>query len=47
MEYNHYLTDCPGYAGKVMSVVWSGSPSRFDLFTWDQGTMVREDRDGD
>src|SRR5947209_4610194 len=45
--YDRYCTDCPGYAGKVMSVVWSGSPSFFDVFTWEDGKLERSGRDYD
>ena len=43
--YDNYVTGCPGYCGKLMSVVWDGSPDCFDVFTWDDGKMVHEDRD--
>ena len=45
--FDHYMTDCPGYAGKLMSVIWSGSPSFFEVFFWEKGTMVRSERDYD
>lgn len=45
--YDHYSTGGPGYAGKLMSVVWDGAPSFFDVFTWEGGTMVRSGRDYD
>ena len=43
--YDHYQTGCPGYCGKLMSVEWDGAPSFFDVFTWEQGTMVRSGRE--
>ena len=43
--FDNYITDCPGYAGKVMSVVWSGSPTFFDVFTWSDGKLRQEDRE--
>lgn len=45
--YDNYVTDCPGYAGKLMSVVWSGSPSFFDVFIWEKGRLTRSGRDYD
>jgi len=30
-----------------MSVVWDGAPSFFDVFTWEDGVMVRSGRDYD
>jgi len=45
--YDRYSTGGPGYVGKLMSVVWDGAPSLFDVFTWEDGTMVRSARDYD
>jgi hypothetical protein len=45
--YDSYMTGGPGFCGKLMSVVWDGSPSFFDVFTSDGGKLVREDRDYD
>ena len=43
--YDNYATGCPSYCGKLMSVVWDGSPDCFDVFTWQDGKMIHEDRD--
>lgn len=32
--FDDYITDGPGYAGKVMIVVWSGSPGLTQTFIW-------------
>ena len=45
--FDSYMSDCPGYAGKVMSVVWTGSPSIFDVFVWEHGKIRREGREYD
>lgn len=45
--FDRYVTDCPGYAGKVMCVVWSGMPSAFDVFYWPEGQFVRSPREND
>jgi hypothetical protein len=45
--YDAYCTGCPGYAGKLMSVVWDGAPSFFDVFIWNNGKMERSGRDYD
>jgi hypothetical protein len=45
--YDHYMTGGPGYVGKLMSVVWDGAPSFFDVFTWEKGVMQRSDREYD
>jgi hypothetical protein len=40
--FDRYITDGPGYAGKLMSVVWGGSPESISVFTWDNGEMVAD-----
>lgn len=45
--YDAYCTGCPGYVGKLMSVVWDGAPSFFDVFIWNNGKMERSGRDYD
>jgi hypothetical protein len=37
--FDHYITDSPGYAGKLMSVVWDGSPSIYDVYVWVDGKI--------
>ncbi len=34
--FDDYITDSPGYAGKVMVVVWSGDPAFTDTYIWDR-----------
>lgn len=45
--FEHYISGGPGYAGKVMTVVWDGAPSFFDVFIWEDGKMVRSGREYD
>jgi len=45
--YDAYRTDGPGYADKLISVVWPGGPSFFDVFIWKDGTIVRTAREYD
>jgi len=33
--FDHYITDCVGYSGKVMCVVWSGAPEMHEVFIWE------------
>ncbi len=33
--FDDYITDGPGYAGRVMVVVWGGSPSFTETFIWE------------
>ncbi len=42
--HEHYVSGCPGYAGKVMSVVWDVSPSFFDVFIWEKGRIAPVER---
>lgn len=37
--FDRYSTDGPGYAGKLMTVVWSGSPSFYTVFIWTDGVL--------
>lgn len=37
--FDHYVTGSPGYVGKVLSVIWDGSPSTYDVFVWKDGKM--------
>jgi len=39
--FDHYVTDSPGYAGKLMMVVWSGSPGVHEVFVW-QGHRIEK-----
>ncbi len=39
--FDHYITDCPGYAGKVMVVIWPAGPGYVEVFTWDNGQIER------
>src|SRR5689334_22612832 len=32
--FGDYMTDSPGYAGKVMFVLWSDKPSHYELWTF-------------
>jgi hypothetical protein len=40
--FDHYITDCPGYAGRMMMVVWPGSPSMYEVFTWNAEGQIRK-----
>ena len=39
--FDHYITDGPGYAGKLMVVVWSGSPELYEAYVWGRGDELR------
>ena len=43
--FENYVTDSPGFAGKLMSVVWGGSPSTYDVYIWDDGKLQYVERD--
>ena len=38
--YDHYITDSPGYAGKVMVVVWPAGPSVTETYIWRDGQIT-------
>ena len=38
--FDHYISDCPGYAGKLMVVVW-GYPEAYDAFIWIDGKITK------
>jgi hypothetical protein len=46
---DNYITDGPGYAGRLMMVVWGGSPEFHELYCWGrQGIkLVPQSRDLD
>lgn len=35
--YDNYITDSPGYAGKILSVLYSGSPDFYEVYCWKHG----------
>ena len=37
--FDDYVTDCPGYGGKVMYVIWPASPSMCSVFLWPDEKM--------
>lgn len=37
--FDNYITDGPGYAGKVISIVWSGCPSIVSTLTFRDGAI--------
>jgi hypothetical protein len=39
--FDEYITVGPGYAGKVMTVVWDGSPSFSEVYLWQAGVVQR------
>lgn len=43
--FDNYITDCPGYAGKLIMVTWAGSPSMYEVFTFRGDQMERINQD--
>ena len=33
--FDHYMSDTPGFTGKLMLIVWPGGPSLRDTFGWE------------
>ena len=45
--FDDYIADTPGYTGKMMMVVWPGSPVFYDVYTWDAETgKIRKESRG-
>ena len=40
--FDGYITDGPGYSGRVMVVVWSGGPDITETFVWREGKLESE-----
>lgn len=38
--FDGYMTDCPGYAGKVMVAVWTGSPTMYEAYIWNRDGQI-------
>jgi hypothetical protein len=43
--FDDYVSDGPGYTGKVMTVVWSGGPQMYEAFIWRKGNLVHLNQD--
>lgn len=44
--FDNYMSDSPGYTGRVAVVVWSGGPELFDVFTLDGEHADIQRKDG-
>lgn len=38
--FDSYITDSPGYAGKILIVVWSADPSMTETYIWHDGQIA-------
>lgn len=43
--FDRYITDGQGYAGKLMTVVWSGSPSFYSVYVWREDGICEVERE--
>ena len=43
--FDDYITDCPGYVGKVIMVVWPGAPEMYEVFIVENEEFVHLDQD--
>ena len=43
--FDNYVSDSPGYTGKVMTVVWGLGPSMYEAFIWRNNELVKLDQD--
>lgn len=39
--FDNYAADSPGYAGKLMSVIWPGGPDLYEAYIWRNGEITR------
>src|SRR6266699_1639661 len=39
--FDNYITDSPGYAGKLLVVVWPASPTMTETYIWRDGHIVQ------
>jgi hypothetical protein len=42
--FDDYVTGCPGYAGTVMTVVWDGSPTQYEVYIWSNSGEIAKVR---
>ncbi len=40
--FDNYMTDSPGYIGKLLVVVWGGGPGFVQSFIWEKGKPMEE-----
>lgn len=38
--FDKYITDGPGYSGRVMYLIWGGSPECCDVFVWHDKELI-------
>jgi len=44
--FDNYVTDCVGYAGKVMGVIWASAPNMYEVFTFSkEGNLEKVNQD--
>ena len=43
--FDHYITGCPGWAGRTALILWDGSPSYVDTAIFKDGKWELIDRD--
>ncbi len=40
--FDDYATGGPGYFGKIMTVVWDGSPGEYIVYTWNSAGKLSQ-----
>jgi hypothetical protein len=43
--FDDYITDNPGYYGKIMMVIWSSGPVFYNVYIWVNGEIAHQKRD--
>ena len=41
--FDHYITGSPGYAGKLMVVVYDGGPYQTETYTWERESWIDDE----
>jgi len=42
--FPHYITGCPGYAGKVLIEIGDAGPGFLHIYTWNRGEIQRRNQ---
>jgi len=43
--FDNFVSECPGFFGKVMIVIWAPGPSMYEAFIWRNDKLVKLDQD--
>jgi len=43
--FEHYTTGGPGFSGKIMLVLWDGSPGQYEAYTLENNRLQLQDKE--